>query len=930
MNLVQSRPPAVGLAQNPLLGLRSSDMRTLPLGTRVRDTLPEVVFDLTPDGEVVPTGGPMLCRLNGEWIARRDWGYELEPGDIVVWHQVPQSGESLRFVVGSAIAIVSAISGFTPGIQFGLAIVASSLLTALLTPEQRAVQTQSAGSVFTTSLRGNQARLNQAIWKVCGRRKITPPFAAMPYQEWIGSTDARQYFNAVFAVSIGAVDLEDALIGGTRIGHLQDVVTSALLAPGVAPSSASAAIETSTIVTSQILDTGKYVGGFVACKAERTCTHIGIDITATRGITLLMTWRVYVRSVNDFGAPTSGWTLVADESKTGTTNTPQNWSFKYTLAAAIRPEVRLVRTDLKSTDAAQLHELAWTGLRGYLAQSADLDADTTHYEVVLRASAQLNQYSQTDFALVVHGKCRTWDPDTGWGAVVYTRNPAWWALDLATSTTWGLGLDDDRVDLQSFADLADTCDARQDHFDYCFDTALSSWDALQLIARTARARVFRRNGVLTIARDELETIPVTGFSARNTVPGTITIAESLPQREQPDGVIIEYEDLRTWQWTALECPCPDVVDMVNPVRMRIEGVVGPNHAKREGLFEAARLLFRTRQVALRTEMEGIFPTFMSPIAVQPDIVGYGQSGDVVDWDDATLTLTLSEPPDWAAGDDLYLRLRRDDGSLTTPVQVTAGTGSTEVVLAVAPDFDLVVDAANRERPMYLLGSLSRREELCKVTAVADGGQGDEGEQLYDVQAIIDDARVHSADNAYLPGPGDIQDPIDTTEDTEGSGLISLAVLTGHTIEDGGSTTSSGTAASITLDNTGSLSWSTGGSGSGSFDGQWNLVTIAPAQAASAEVRFTVLDPTMIPISDAHFPHVSGSLLSVGGAAVGSWLNLGTARTQSIDNLLTPSDSNMVSVGLLVEIRDAASLIVQASAEIFLVVWVSPEDLGGGR
>jgi hypothetical protein len=232
--------------------------------------------------------------------------------------------------------------------------------------------------------------------------------------------------------------------------------------------------------------------------------------------------------------------------------------------------------------------------------------------------------------------------------------------------------------------------------------------------------------------------------------------------------------------------------------------------------------------------------------------------------------------------------------------------------------------------MYLLGSLSRREELCKVTAVADGGQGDEGEQLYDVQAIIDDARVHSADNAYLPGPGDIQDPIDTTEDTEGSGLISLAVLTGHTIEDGGSTTSSGTAASITLDNTGSLSWSTGGSGSGSFDGQWNLVTIAPAQAASAEVRFTVLDPTMIPISDAHFPHVSGSLLSVGGAAVGSWLNLGTARTQSIDNLLTPSDSNMVSVGLLVEIRDAASLIVQASAEIFLVVWVSPEDLGGGR
>ena len=40
---------AVGFARNPLVGLRASDMRTVPVGTRVRTTMPE-------------TTGPTLCR----------------------------------------------------------------------------------------------------------------------------------------------------------------------------------------------------------------------------------------------------------------------------------------------------------------------------------------------------------------------------------------------------------------------------------------------------------------------------------------------------------------------------------------------------------------------------------------------------------------------------------------------------------------------------------------------------------------------------------------------------------------------------------------------------------------------------------------------------------------------------------------------------
>jgi hypothetical protein len=691
------------------------------------------------------------------------------------------------------------------------------------------------------------------------------------------------------------------------------VLVSQYLAPGVQPSQALANVSNCTAVSGSVLESGKYVGGFAACRPQRTCAAIGIDIVATRGLgkggaALTVAWRVETRTINDFGVATSAWSTLGTGSKTASTNTPQRWSQKLALPAAARVEVRVVRTDAKDNDTTAAHEIVWSGLRAYLAVAAPLNANTAHYEVVLRASDQLGQLSQRDIALIAQGKCRTWMPGGGWGAEVYTRNPMLWCMDLLTNAAWGGGYPDARVDLASFYAISLTADARQDRFDYTFDSAMTLWDAAQMIARACRARVFRRNGVFTVARDELVTLPVTALTHRNCMPGSMVISEKLPTNDTPDGFVIEYEDNRTWLKTPIECPCPGISTMVNPVRKFIEGITGATHARREGMYEAANMAYRPRTATCKTEMQGVLPAFMSAVRWQPEIYGYGQSGDVAFWNGTSLVMGLTEPPAWS-GVDQYLTLVRDDGSLTTPMRVTAGPGANDVRLPAAPDFELVLDDGTRERPKYLLGPQVGGDEVLKVLAIRDGGKGQGGEQLYDVEGVLDDARVHAADNAYLPGPGDVQDPITVGMDVDtGAGQIYLVNLTSKFLR------SFTGFCGITLKNDGTAATISQSPSGGVTAYEWMAYgVVEPAVAALYEVRASYGGAgggwAGNPIAVATPP----------SDTTGAWLNLGTTHTWQITQAApNGSQARYGACYLTFEIRLVGTTTVLASSTVQLL------------
>lgn len=774
--------------------------------------------DLTPKSQ----GGLVVCRVNGgpDYVHRDDWSYVPQPGDLIEFIEYPKGDPITWLVIGL------------------LAVAAFTVIRALKQPDLSEVDT--ANRVFNTNLSGNRAKPDSPIPKICGRMQYTPPFAATPYQEYV---DNDQYYYAIFAVGVGNHTIEQDMIDDTPISHFNDVLVHKYLPPGTPPSSVNPSVVTAAEVSGQEMLTDKVVGPFTGCGPHFQGSKIGIDIVAPRGLgqqsgssmaSKSATFDVYFRPVDQFGAASASWALLATETVTAATTTPQRWSFLYDLPEACRPQVRLIRTDIKSESIQDAHEIQWDALRIYLSSPiATLNPNVAHYEVVMRASEQLNETTQRMITLIGIGHVRTLNAELQWQPEVESRNGAWWILELATSSVWGLGMPDGQIDLQSFYDIAQIAEERKDRFDYVFDATTDAWEAMQLIATSMRAKVFRRYGVLSIARDEAASLPITAFTPRNTAPHSMTMEQTMPTTDMPDGYVVEYLDYRTWLWTPIECPCPGVTSMSNPIRVRLQGITGYYHARREGAYLAAKLLYRRRNVHCVTEMHGMLPSYFAPVRWMPDVYGYGQAGDVISWDSTTRKMILSEVPNFVSGAAHYVRLQRDDGSLTSPISVTQGATDIEIVLMSDPDFHPVFDDGTREATKFMFGQLETMDELVRVTSVSDGGQTEEGAPLLNIEGEIDDDRVHTADAEWL---GLDEPPISEADDPDNPDILPLASIRDLVIQD---TRGYDSLALYRLENNGSAVYATTLSG-GSIPGEW-LTKPNPAVAGEYEAMASIVE-----------------------------------------------------------------------------------------
>jgi hypothetical protein len=785
----------VGVSRSPLVPIRSDDTRYVPAGSILR--------------ELRPSPAAFMCRLNGQWILEADWDRPVMERDVVEWYEVPQDRDTLRTVLQIVVTVVAAIVGGPAGAF--IAAFGNFAIAVLLPVEPEQEFESRVSPTYATGIQGNKARLFEPVPKVCGRHIIYPPYAAQPYYRYSPyGTDAEgketggdQFFYALYAIGIGNHRIERAQLDDTDLTHFQDVVTSRYLPPGTAPSEVSPVVITSPEVTGQELLSSIYVGGFVACSARLKTKRIEYDLACMAGLghvenngsftPLSINLRVEWREIDEFGSAVSLWAVKETRTLTGATRQPRRWTFELTWDTPVRPEIRIVRTDLKSDNDRFKHSITWAGMRTFLDVAAPLNPNVAHYELVLRASEQLSQISQGRFNVIAWAQAQRLVGVEEDGAPIFsgaetdTRNAADWIAELARSTVWGLGFPDERIDYASLWELSQIWDERQDRFDYVFDTSTDAWTALQLVARSGRARVFRRGGVLTIARDHWDTMPVTAFTHSNAQ--RMVMDEILPGVQEPDGLIVEYFDNRAWKFMPIECPAPGVTEMVRPERVRLPGVTGPKHAKREGMYEAAVRALRRRACTWQTEMEGILPAYMSVVRFLPDIPGYGQTGDITDYDGALL-VTLSEPVNWVEGAEMAISVRGPHGRFSDPVLITPGPMTDQVYLAAIPSEPIEdFDSGVKERPTFVLGPIHRTDELVKITNIGDGGKTEGGAQLISMAGVIDDIRIHQADNAWLPAPGETQDPINPADEPDdpnaggGGDVAPIPRLTGQFLLD---------------------------------------------------------------------------------------------------------------------------------------------------
>ncbi len=745
----------------------------------------------TPLHELAPqTFAPLMLRVNGAWLLRAQWWRPVLPGDVIEWHELPMgggNGNGSRQVLTLIAVIV--ISYFTMGAGYGafaaagtwqaaaigavLTVAATAVINALVPIQQPVLgTTQSAGSVYNVATASNQARLAQPIPVIYGRMLVFPDYAGQPYSRYDTQND--QYFYAVFCIGQGKYNRERFLIDDTPIDHYRDV-NYEWLDPGQLPTIAQANVVNAGEVIGQTLFSGRPVGWFAVCGPGYTVSQIELDVVCPKGLgladssgtigTLSLSFRATGRYVDDWGTPLGSEFTLGNETITRATNTPQRLTFTYTPPSTGRIEVRVVRSDTFNASNYALHDLAWTGLRGTLGVSAPLCPTATHAAIRIRATEQLSGTSQRRISAIVRRLLRTWSSGGGWTAEVETRNPMWARLDKLSSAAYGDGLADARIDLQTHADLAAVYDTRQDHLDILFDSKVTSIDADRTICMAGRAMPFQRAGVCTLTRDQLQTLPVTAYTSRDMLPHSLNIGYALATEVTADAVNLEYFSNRSWDWQTILCKAPGVVTPANAVRQRVMGITGAKHAQREGLYMAAQNVYRRKFAKFTTEMRGLLPAYGSLVILAPALPSWGQAGDVAFWDLPSLTMGLSEPAVFTPGARHYVSLRRDDGTLTAAIAATPGPTEYDIVLASAPDFTLVLDDANRERPKFIFGAEGQHRIGARVLGIRKAGRGADGAMSIEISTVAENNLVHAVDNALLPGPGEIQDSVNVNTTT---------------------------------------------------------------------------------------------------------------------------------------------------------------------
>lgn len=175
------------------------------------------------------------------------------------------------------------------------------------------------------------------------------------------------------------------------------------------------------------------------------------------------------------------------------------------------------------------------------------------------------------------------------------------------------------------------------------------------------------------------------------------------------------------------------------------------------MYIAACNRYRRRIVSFKTEMDGFIPTIGDLIAVQHDMPKWGQSGEIVSFDQGTREAILSEPLDWSLFGAKVLAFRGRDGKPRGPFTATAGTDAHRVILsdwALAGEYwsDGSTDknipdvSGNRERSHFAFGLAN--EQYIKARMVTMRPKSSE---TVEIIAAVESDYVHTADTGAAPG-----------------------------------------------------------------------------------------------------------------------------------------------------------------------------------
>ena len=781
---------------NPFNPAHNRQLEQVGSGITITEQLKAADFDQSK---------PFICIVNGEPILREQWdSFIIEDEFVVVFYNLPEGGggsDPFKLVLGLALIVGGVFAGFTL-LGFGLVgagvitLLSSGLLDAPEIPSTD--QLPSASPTYSLTAQGNTARLGQAIPVIYGRHRVFPDFALRPYTEFI---DDNQFLYQVFVIGQGEYDLASVNIEDTPVANFREI-TYEKIEPTTDVTLFDHDVIQSVEVANQEIGSAD-IGPFVVNPSSTSINRIAIDVVFPEGLFRLdsdgdfqnqkVTIATSVTRIDDDGNDIGGHNPAINPfptplNITAATNTPVRRTFITGVFGVNhspggkdlrtyptgRYKISIRRIGVIPNNNKIKDKIIWTGLKGYFTNTTNYRG-LTLLAMKMRATDNLSQQSSRKVNCVVTRKLPIWRGEKdGWSANTATSSIVWAVADILRNTIYGVGWDDNRIDLEGFMALDAIFTTRGDYFNAVFDRKMSVWEAIKLVCRVGRSVGILQAGIFRIVRDRLQTLPTSAFNTRNIVKDSFAINYAMANEDTVDGIEMEYINPSTWK--------PDEVFVthtggtpVNPAKIKLFGCTNMAHARREALYLARNNVYRRKTIKLATELEGYIPTFGDLVVVSHDMPDWGVSGDVIGFyenDDIQLTPFDEERNHVAAepsGDGQtiyfnpaitnYIAFRLSDGSVEGPYRVVNGTEVnsvrimglinfasvmsndkvviTHTVNSVQKRFELYYGTA-KERTHFMIGRLNKWSRFCVIKSIRP-----RGEFKVELTMVNEDNRVHA-------------------------------------------------------------------------------------------------------------------------------------------------------------------------------------------
>lgn len=473
----------------------------------------------------------------------------------------------------------------------------------------------------------------------------------------------------------------------------------------------------------QVTSTGILAGPFVTCLPGQVGDRIDLDFVMPSGHYNVdkntgklhpanISFEVRVQQIDDAGNDLGFYTEF-NPNWTAKTNTPKRYTASYAVPPG-RYKVTVERLTPPPPNSYQVTTCSWAGLKFRLIPTADpVYGNTTLLAIKLRATGGVS----LDAANNIRVRCTRKLPVLGSGELVASRSPADAFVDALTNPIYGARRSLNSIDLETLEELS-VYWGEEGVFNGAFTTRVTIWEALSVLLQTVAATPAQIGALTTVVQDGKRAISTQMFTSANIKAGSFTISYTFDRPGDFEGYQVEYRDPDSFKQAYVVYP-PDAVDFESVV---LVGCTDQAIAMKHAVLLWNRRLYRRKQIQFSTEMEGALPRIGDKISVANDLVEWGQSAEVVRYDDISRTVTFDRAIDWSALSSPVVAFRNEIGAPLENIVISEGAIANQGVLATTPPVTLFGYDSGQQPTICALGETTTVVRFLTVADIKFEGQ----------------------------------------------------------------------------------------------------------------------------------------------------------------------------------------------------------------